>query len=239
VEHGVDADAHLVIEAAGGDRPSWKIQGAVDDLMPSEVRELRAAGEEPPERTLFVDRLLLHLTRGKLREASVVNAMNARRLVEPGYGYRGATDGTAAGIDRVQRDLRALDALFGQVYDRAKPERPDARRVKIELTRAPDSAQELEVPIYGRCFRRSLLEMVLRFDPRDDTTAYLVDGEPRDRLDVPEHARWFVERVDGWEPDLPDGLAPAQGGATAARPWMALVLVGVLVGLMVLGWVLQ
>lgn len=239
VEHGVDADDHLVIEAAGGDRASWKLQGTVTDLMPPEVKELRAVGDEPPERVLFVDRLLLHLTRGKLREASVVNAMNARRLVETGYGYRGATDGTAASIDRVQRDLKALDALFGQIYDRAKPERPDARRVKIEITRAPDSAQELEIPIYGRCFRRPLREMTLHFDPNDDSTAYLIDGEPHDRLEIPEHPRWFVERVQSWEPDLPEGLAPIKGSGSVARPWMALVLVGVLIALMVLGWVLQ
>lgn len=239
VEHGVDADDHLVIEAAGGERASWKLQGRVESLMPDEVRQAQGVGGEPPERRLFVDRLLDHLTRGKLREASVINAMNARRLVEPGYGYRGATDGIAASIDRVQRDLAALEILFGQVYDRGLPDRPDARRIVIEVTRAPDNLQELEIPIYDRCFRRPLLDMTLRFDPEDDARAYLVDGEPRDRLEVGEMARWFVDRVAKWQPDLPEGLTRARDERTVARPWMALFLVGVLLVLLVLGWVLR
>lgn len=243
VEHGVETDDHFVVEAAGGDRPPWKIEGRIGDLMPDEVKAVHALGDaEPPERVRFVDRLLQRLTRGALREASVVNALAARRVVEPGYGYRGATDGLAASIEQVQRDFAPLEALFAQIYPRAEPHRADARRIEIELRRAPASSEELEVPVYDRCHRRALAEMRLTFDPSAPASSprYLIDGAAQRELLVEAFPRWFVDRVRPWEPEAPRvEVRPSRQGAIAARPWMVLLLVGLLLAVLAAGWLSQ
>ena len=59
-----------------------------------------------------------------LTEIGVVNALSARLLVEPGYGYYGARDGRAATIEQVQRAAAPLEALFEQIYQRAKGQQP-------------------------------------------------------------------------------------------------------------------
>jgi len=121
VEHGVEGPSWFSVSATGGNRGGWEVSGPVEAFWPERARKLNQ-GVKDDESELpaterydvrnAIDRLLRHLTGGKLTEVAVANAFAVRRLLTPGYGYHGASDGTVATIGRVQRDLRALEALF-------------------------------------------------------------------------------------------------------------------------------
>src|SRR5262245_33606745 len=89
VEHGVEADDFLRAEGRGGERASWMVSGPRSAFVTEEERD---AGEGLPasESRLSrgaIDRVLRFVSRGVLTELGVVNALAARTLIDPGYGY--------------------------------------------------------------------------------------------------------------------------------------------------------
>ena len=241
VEMGVEGDSELRVRAEGGERATWELRGPLEEFLPEELRvgvDRNIVRAERREVRTLVDRLLDYVSRGTLREASVCNAMAARTLVEPGYGYHGATDGTAIPVGRVQQKMRGLEALFEQVYERASPMRDDAYEIERAVTRAPGDAEEIEVPVFDRAHRELLAEMNVRLDG----VQYIVDGEPQEELVLPELARWIVRRVASWTPKLPSDVEAALD-RDARRPppplWIAMLLVAVLVAFIVVGLIMQ
>ncbi len=219
VEHGVVDRSWFSVTATGGQRGGWEVSGPVESFWPDRARRQVAADEsndnELPAEERYdvrhaIDRVLRHISGGKLTEAAVTNAFAVRRLLTPGYGYHGDTDGTVASIGRVQRELRALEALFAQVYERAEPMAEEARGLANAVDAAPRRNKEIAVPIYGRAHRVDLPELTVRLasDHDDETEArWLVKGEPQDKLVLPAEDRWVVHEVDGWSPELPEELA--------------------------------
>jgi hypothetical protein len=240
IEHGVAGEGMIRIEANGGKRSSWAVEGRLHDLLP---RDLRPESEEDHGRTeqvevrTFVDRLLEHLTNGAVREIAVVNALAARSLIEPGYGYHGAPYGEAASIERVAKQLRALEPLMAQVYERAKGQRGDAVALGKELEGAPVDVIEVPVPVYGRALSAVLPPLDVDLDSGG---SYTVGGERKLELVLPDRMRWIVEGVDPWSPRLPKDLrAKIEEEQAAPRPripgWIAALLVAVLVAMLVVG----
>ena len=116
----MEGDDELVVSAMGGERAEWLFRARVPDLVPIELREqakelaTRTARREVRE---IVDRTLEIISRGVLREASVVNAFAARALASKLDGFlervlRRAW--RAAGEDADAYDAeRAAEALKG------------------------------------------------------------------------------------------------------------------------------
>ena len=241
VEHGAD-DGILGLRAEGAEREGWALKVALADLVPP---ELAASGDpvsdwyqsEKLEVRTFVDRVLNEVSRGALREASVVNALAMRELVEPGYGYRGATFGDAAPVERVSHELRTLDELFGQIYARAREHRGAAKEIAHDMERVPEQAKSLdEIPVFQSA-RKVMLEQLVLPLPEG---AYTRLGEAVSELVLPEQSRWFVERVAMWSPKLTDQqkVPEAPLDATAPPPWTVLVLTAVLVAIIAIGYVM-
>lgn len=247
VEHGVEGEDELVVSALGGDRAEWLFRARVPDLVPI---ELRAQVHELATRTArrqvreLVDRTLAIVSRGTLREASVVNAHAARALVEPGYGYYGATDGTAASVERVQREVRGLEALFAQIYERAGAMRDEAKEIAKAVAGAGVDDEKIDLPVYGGAHRLYVEEYTIPLATDDDEEGprWIFVGEPRDELHYPSEVRWVVDRVKMWSPKLPEDLERELTKELVTRTpppaWVALSLVGVLVAIVVLGLVL-
>ncbi|HHH31838.1 MAG TPA: hypothetical protein ENK57_26305 [Polyangiaceae bacterium] len=247
VEHGVEAEDELVVSAMGGERAEWLFRGRCPDLVPIELRDqvhklaTRTTRREVRE---LVDRTLNIISRGTLREASVVNAYAARALVEPGYGYYGATDGTAAPVERVQRDVRGLESLFAQVYERAGPMREEAEEIAKAVAGVGVDDERIDLPVYGGAHRLFVEEYVipLATDDDEDGPRWIFAGEPRESLLYPSEVRWVVDRVKMWSPKLPADLERELTKELVTRKappaWVALSLVGVLLAILVLGLVL-
>jgi hypothetical protein len=235
VEHGVDGDDFFAVCAEGGKRAPWELRGSLDALLPREKRE-GARSEKREVRTL-VDRLLAGVSRGVLREASVLNALAARTLIEPGYGYHGARDGVAAPLERIERDVRALDALFEQIDERAESSIDDAREVARAISRAADDVEDVRLPIYDRARREDVAEMSLMVAD-DDGPSWTVGGERQTELTLARSPRWIVSRVKTWTPTLPASLqAELSSGErrAAPSPWVAVALVVLLAAIIALG----
>jgi hypothetical protein len=145
-----------------------------------------------------IDRALRLVSHGALDEASVLNAFDARCLIEPGYGYRGAEHGHLADIDRVARECRAVDAVFAQIFERSVGMRALAERVVTALSHAAADAREVGVPVYG--VARRLIVPALRVPgvPR-----LVLHGEANDDLELPSERRWSVDGIDAWNPVVP------------------------------------
>ena len=243
VEHGVEADDFLRVEARGGERASWVVSGSRSAFVPEDAGE-DAQGlpaSESPHVRGAVDRLLRFVSRGVLTELAAVNALAARILIDPGYGYRGATDGEPATIETVQRELRALEVLFAQIYKRARGQRDDARRIVDAMQAVDDNDVEIAVPVYGRARRERVAETTfeLSTDSDDEHAPRWVLGDtPQPRLELPAEPRFIVEEVSLWNPKLPSELETeleAEARRTSRPPvWLALALVGVLVLIIVL-----
>ncbi len=244
VSYGADEDGVLEVRAEGGERASWSFIAPFDGLLPDALRPDGDAvsqlwQSERREVRSFVDRLLSEVSRGILREEAVVNALQSRTLVEPGYGYRGATHGAAAAVDEVSQRVRALDALFGQVFNRARKHRGEARELANALRKAPPDQKTLdEIPVYGNARRVMLDELVIPLEE----DVYERAGEIRTELVLPEEARWEVDRVASWSPRLSDELEEALeqvvGEAGAPPVWLPLLLTGVLVTIIAIGYVM-
>jgi hypothetical protein len=242
VEHGVESDDLFRIEAAGGKRTSWSLEGRIEALLPAELRpegEGDLGRSERVELRTFVDRLMKELTVGALREIAVVNALAARSLIEPGYGYHGAPYGEAASIEHVHERLRPLEALFAQVYERARAARDDALAIKKELEGAPADVNEVPIPVYGRALRTELAAIELELGE----ARYLRGADAQHTLALPAEPRFVVARVEPWSPRLPKDLRERLEREVAASArgvpgWVAGALVAALAILVVLGFLL-
>ncbi len=246
VSYGVDDEGVLSLSGEGGRRAPWSLHGRLIDMLPADLRP-EAPGSlrsEAREVRTFVDRLLARLSRGALREVSVLNAWAARSLVEPGYGYHGATDGVPSTVERVHRDVRALDALFAQIYARAEEMRDDAHEMQRAVSGAPPDADKLRLPIYDGARREDLLELpvVIARDGRPGAE-YRIGGELQRELSLPAEPRWIVARVASWSPKLPKDLESELDAEARGRPPLsaniAIVLVAVLMMIIAVGLVLQ
>jgi hypothetical protein len=145
-----------------------------------------------------IDRALRLVSDGALDEASVLNAFDARCLIEPGYGYRGAEHGQLADIDRVARECRPVDAVFGQIFERAGGMRALAERLLTALSHAAADASEVGVPVYGVARRLIVPALHVRGASR-----LVLHGEARDELELSSERRWSVDGVDAWNPMVP------------------------------------
>lgn len=244
VEHGAETDDLFAVRAEGGERAGWSLSVLFDELCPDTIRPegdavSRLWQSERLELRTFIDRVLDEVSRGVLREMSVVNALAARTLIEPGYGYRGATFGTAAPVEQVAHAMRALDSLFGQVFRRAKTQRDEAREIARAVNTVPAEAKSLdEIPVYGSARRVTLDELVI---PLHEGT-YVRAGDAQPELVLPEQARWFVDRVAGWAPrltpELEEELSEELGSASAPPAWVTLLLSGVLLAIIIIGYLM-
>jgi hypothetical protein len=243
VEHGAEDDDLLALHAEGGGRASWSLRVPFEELIPEELRVegdvvARLYKSEKLEVRTFVDRVLNEVSRGVLRESSVINALAARELIEPGYGYRGATHGDAAPVEKVSHGLRALDDLFGQIYERARTQRGEAKELARDASRAPASAKSLtELPVYGAARKVTLEEIVIPLPEG----AYSRGGEVVEQLVLPLEARWFVDRVNMWSPRLGEDVERDREVVEpeAPKPWVVIGLTAVLVAIIAIGYVMS
>jgi len=151
-----------------------------------------------------IDRALRLLSGGVLDELSVLNAFDARRLIEDGYGYRGAVEGSFTEITTVTRELRVLDALFGQIFRRAAPMRKVAGGLLAALSHAPRNASEVAVPLYGTASR-----VVVPALHVPGVERLVLGGASCPDLELSSERRWSVTRVDSWSPRVPPHLVPS------------------------------
>jgi hypothetical protein len=145
-----------------------------------------------------IDRALRVVTDGALDEASVLNAFDARCLVEDGYGYRGAENGRLVDLGRVTVACRPTDVLFGQIFHRARALRSLAEGLLGALSHAPSAAAEARVPVYD--VARRLIVPPLHVT---QVARLVIHGEVRRELDLPSERRWSLDRVEPWSPRLP------------------------------------
>lgn len=214
VAHAADGDM-LEIEARGGARP-WHYS--------TPLSALPRAGSSAQSPALF-DRLLDALSEGTLREASVVNALAARKLIEPGYGYRGAPAGTLATLEELDEPLALLDALFGPVFAKAAADAEAARVLREHIEPWPDDAGDtLEVPGHG-VVRRSIDDAVTL---DGEAATWTVDGEPQRPLVLPARQRLHVAPSDPFVPEVPDALLEPRRAPRSSLGLLLLIAVLVL-----------
>ena len=220
----------LAVEAAGGGRPPWSFEADLGQLEAA----ARAAGEGPRQGMLrpvssLCDRLLRRLSRDVLSEEAVVAAWQAAELVEPGYGYRGAPDGSPASIERIERNVRALEVVFAQIDARAERQRERAEEIALALRQGKDAeGEEISLPVYGRAERFGEEEVPLALG---EEASYQLAGEAKSELVLPGYPRWFVAAFEPWEPTLPAELARELEREQERKPpsqWAVLVAVLVL-----------
>jgi hypothetical protein len=209
---GVHGEGSVRLEAHGGKRASWQLSGQQQQFWPPEPRDRGEVvdglpvSEEPAVR-LALDRVMRAVSRGVLTELAVINALAARRLAEPGYGYQGASDGVAAPIEQVQRRLRGLEELFRQIDQRAEAMRDDALAIVEALEQVGDDDEHVAIPAYDRARRIRLPELTIKLtDVDDEGPSWLLGEEPQKTLVLPDHSRWVVDRVDLFTPTLPEDL---------------------------------
>lgn len=142
-----------------------------------------------------VDRLLRFFSGGALSEASVMNAFDARRVVEYGYGYRGAVEGRFMSVEAVARRLRSTDMLFEQVFARAQYVRAEAEALHHAFVVQLKDAEQIAVPVYGSATR--IVDQPLAVPGID---GMVLEGEHRQTLELPAEVRWQVEDVEPWAP---------------------------------------
>jgi hypothetical protein len=237
VEYGVEGEELLRVQAVGGKRASWSLNGPLPAFWPrgsegagEDIDGLPAAEKATVRAT--IDRLLRAVSRDVLTEMGVVNALSARLLVEPGYGYYGARDGRAATIEQVQRAAAPLEALFEQIYQRAEGQQEDAEAIAQALRTTDPRGREITVALYGRARRQRIAEYTVSMD-ENAGVRWIAGDHERDELVVPDESIWIVDRVDSWSPKLPPELAleledAARRDARRPSPWTALALVGIL-----------
>jgi hypothetical protein len=248
VEHGVDDDELFRVTASGGASKPWELRGRVSDFWPG-----GASNDEEPasleglsrgeryDARVTIDRVLSFVSRGVLREIAVVNALASYTLLEPGYGYRGATDGTPATLEHVQRELEPLEALFAAIYERAQGERRDADALISALERADERDSEVTVPVYGTARRERLGELSIALGSDGDGPRWRTGERQQEVLTLPEASRWVVSDVDAWSPtldaELRERLERRQAQPNPTLPsWATSVLVGVLVVIAIACW---
>lgn len=160
----------------------------------------------------LVDRLLRLLSDETFDESALLNAVDVRRLVEDGYGYRDARDGWFRGIDDVAHHLEPLDELFGQVFDRGDRMRPDA----VELVAAIRgcAADVSEIVVDRRCVRS--IEIVGL--ERRNVERLVVRGQEVTDLVLPAERRWALGAHDDWSPRRAHEVDTRQRAPASPRP---------------------
>jgi hypothetical protein len=208
VAFNATGDRMLDIEGIGGGGPSVSLVLSVDALQQAfgtkrRGTSKRGAGSafDADGNPSAIDRVMRLVSGGVLDESVVLNAFDARRLIEDGYGYRGAVEGTFVSVDHIATELRGLDAIFGQILRRAKPMRRDGERFLAAVADASRDAVGVNVPIYGTARRIIIPELRLSGVER-----LVIAGESLHSLDVPSERRWHVRGVAPWTPQLPAAL---------------------------------
>src|SRR5262249_8936014 len=96
-----------------------------------------------------------------------------------------------------------------------------------------------ELPVYGAARREDLAEVTIALS---DEAAYQRAGASVGEVVLAKEPRWFVDRVEPWEPELPPEIAAELAAAgqdpDPPNPWVALFLVGVLAVIIAMGYVL-
>jgi hypothetical protein len=191
-----NGDGRLHVDGSGGAAGPTSLTvslNALDHAVSLASRELSLVefGGKPSP----IDRALRLLTDGRLDEESVMNAFDARSLIEDGYGYRGALEGRFATVSAIARQLRPVDALFGQIFARAASMRPIAESLQQAIRDAEPDAREVPVPIYVTAQR--VIEAALRVP---SVERLVMDGVAQGDLELPAEDRWTVGAVDPWSP---------------------------------------
>jgi hypothetical protein len=212
----LDASAERVLEleCEGGKTPPGSLRVPLDALCAAGSGADRARGPA-------IDRLLRLVSDGVLDEQAVLAAFDARSLVEDGYGYRGALEGKFSSIDCVERALRPLDVLFGQVYERAEPMRELGAAVCSVLKDAPADVAELELAGYGAARRTTVPALRVALEASVEN---VLGGEPVSELELPAESRWSVDGIEPWSPVLGPSFGAAgndrsAGSAVSRSPW--------------------
>ncbi|MBW2537194.1 MAG: hypothetical protein JRI55_37245 [Deltaproteobacteria bacterium] len=203
VAFDASSDRVLDLESTGGSAGPRSVAVALDALQDSMAvackgRPLLDVQGDPS----LIDRTLRMASDGTLDESSVLNALDVRRIIEDGYGYRGALEGSFNDIEGLAREFETLDVLFGQIFERATTMLAAAEGLSSALVHADPEADAVSVPIYGTA--RRIVVPALRV-PQTKATA--TDGPSKRDLELPTEWRWTVERVDPWSPQLPEPVA--------------------------------
>ena len=245
VSHGAEGDDDFVASAVGGEGAGWSLKAPFASLLPA---ELRANSNDEAARSWwksdrlevrsFADRLLAAVSGGALREQAVLNALAARELIEPGYGYRGATYGTAAAVEQVAHAVRALELLFQQVFDRARAQESEAKVIAEAVRDARSEEVIAELPIYETARRVALAEIELKLS----RGVYRHAGDGFPHVVLAAESRWFLERVTDWNPQLPERLEAdlqTELAEVGGPPnWLVTSLIGVLLAIIAVGYVM-
>ena len=210
IEHGVEQPGLLRIQAAGGAQPNWSLRLDLDDFQQAIVQQLGGQPSvmaESLEARTALERLLRQLTRGVLTPQGIINALTARQLIEPGYGYHGATDGRAASVEQIEHSMLGIDALFAQVYQRADEQKLFARDMKEALRDLADDHGDVTVPVYGVAERVRLRELDVPLqDNSKAAPSWKVGNEPRSGLTLYETSVYRVMKAKLYNPKLDDAL---------------------------------
>jgi hypothetical protein len=203
VAFDASSDRVLDLEISGGPAGPRSVAVALDALQDSMTaackgRPLLDVQGDPS----LIDRTLRMASGGALDEASVSSAFDVRRIIEDGYGYRGALEGTFNDIDGLAREFEDLDVLFGQIFERATTMLAAAERLSTALVDAGPEANTVSVPIYGTA--HSVIVPALRVPQAAGTAA---DGRSKRDLELPTERRWTVNGADPWSPRLPEPVA--------------------------------
>lgn len=209
IAFNVTGDGRLHIDQRGGDGPRSSLAVSLETLYRAvDMWEARSSASMPDGAASPVDRLLRFVSRGALGEASVMNAFDARRAVEYGYGYRGAVEGRFLTTEAIARRLRPTDMLFDQVFARARRMHSDAMALDRALAAACEGSDEISVPVYGTARR-----VVDRPLPVAGIDKLILEGESLRSLQLPGETRWQVDSVDAWRPRPQMQLIPMRSDA--------------------------
>ncbi|MEZ4443775.1 MAG: hypothetical protein R3B72_32180 [Polyangiaceae bacterium] len=148
-----------------------------------------------------IDRALRWLSAGTLDEAAVLNAFDARRLIEDGYGYREALEGELESMSKIADEVALLDQVYRQVFARAGAMQPDAEAFVECLNAAASDATEVGTPLYGAARRITIAPLAV---PHLERLVLAEREEPE--LLLPGESRWSVGPVEAFRPALPKTL---------------------------------
>lgn len=204
------------IEGDGGDGPRVLLKLDVAAAAKAQrallARSALKYEQTPRSAPSVVDRLLRHFSDDGFNEASCFAALRVREVCTPGYGYHGATDGHAATVAQVQRALAPVEAIFQQIYPRAKEQEERVSEVLDELSslRQSEGSVERSLLDYGTLQVHREDELELR---KGALREYRLDGERATKLVLPAYNRWFASEWTPWGPAASSLLA-ASGAAS-------------------------